>query len=72
MTRMASIEWDKFAAQAKLKWAKLTDDDLAAVEAKREELVARIKEAYEVTAEEAQQQVFEWLDAAFSSNEEEK
>lgn len=35
--------WKQFAGQAKQQWGKLTDDDLAVINGKREELAGRIQ-----------------------------
>jgi uncharacterized protein YjbJ (UPF0337 family) len=54
-------EWKQIASNIKSKWAKLTDDDLKAISAKKDELVGRIQERYGVLRDEAEKQVDEWL-----------
>lgn len=49
--------WKQFTGQAKQQWGKLTDDDLAVVDGKREELVGRVQERYGIAREEAEKQV---------------
>ena len=49
--------WKQFKGQAQKQWGKLTDDDLAVVDGKREELVGRIQQRYGVAREEAEKQV---------------
>lgn len=49
--------WKQFSGQAKQQWGKLTDDDLAVVNGKREELAGRIQERYGVAKDEAERQI---------------
>jgi uncharacterized protein YjbJ (UPF0337 family) len=39
-------DWKQFVGKVKEKWAKLTDDDLAAISGKREQLEGKIQERY--------------------------
>jgi uncharacterized protein YjbJ (UPF0337 family) len=55
-----SGNWKQFRGKAKEKWAKLTDDDLALAEGKRDQLLGRIQERYGVAKDEAEKQVKEW------------
>lgn len=52
--------WKQFAGKAKESWGKLTDDDIAVVDGKREQLLGRIQERYGVAKEEAEKQVKAW------------
>jgi uncharacterized protein YjbJ (UPF0337 family) len=45
----------------KSKWAKLTDDDLADISAKKDKLVGKIQERYGIMRDEAERQVDEWV-----------
>jgi uncharacterized protein YjbJ (UPF0337 family) len=54
-------EWKQMAANLKSKWAKLTDDDLTHIAAKKERLIGKIQERYGVVRGEAEKQVDEWL-----------
>jgi uncharacterized protein YjbJ (UPF0337 family) len=54
-------QWKQLSSQVKTQWAKLTDDDLKGVSAKKDELVGKIQERYGVMREEAQRQVDEWM-----------
>ncbi len=54
-------EWKQLSAQVKSKWAKLTDDDLKDVGAKKDALVGKLQERYGVLRDEAEKQVDEWL-----------
>lgn len=50
-------KWKQVSGQVKQQWGKLTDDDLAVVDGKREALVGRIQERYGYAKEEAEKQV---------------
>lgn len=53
-------KWKQFSGQAKQQWGKLTDDDLAVINGKREELVGKVQQRYGVAKEEAEKQVKEF------------
>jgi uncharacterized protein YjbJ (UPF0337 family) len=61
-------KWKQFKGQVKMKWGKLTDDDLDRVAGKRDELEGRIQERYGIEREEAKRQVDEFLTATSSSS----
>jgi uncharacterized protein YjbJ (UPF0337 family) len=48
-------------AHIKSKWAKLTDDDLRNLDAKKDDLVAKLQERYGILKDDAERQVDEWL-----------
>ena len=54
-------DWKQIKAHIKSKWAKLTDDDLQALEAKKDAIVGKIQERYGVKRDEAERQVDEWI-----------
>jgi uncharacterized protein YjbJ (UPF0337 family) len=54
-------EWKQLTSQVKTKWAKLTDDDLSMMGAKKDELVGKIQERYGLLRDEAEKQVDEWM-----------
>lgn len=54
-------EWKQMTANLKSKWAKLTDDDLTHIAAKKDRLIGKIQERYGVLRDEAEKQVDEWL-----------
>ncbi len=56
-------EWKQLGAQVKSKWAKLTDDDLKRISAKKDELVGVLQQRYGVLKDEAERQVDEWISA---------
>ncbi len=53
-------QWKQAKGAVKAKWAKLTDDDLLAIEGNQDRLVGRIQELYGITREAAEKQVKEW------------
>jgi uncharacterized protein YjbJ (UPF0337 family) len=56
-------QWKEFAGSARAHWSKLTDDDWHAMTGIRGHLIGRIQKRYEVTRDEAEQQVEQWSDA---------
>ena len=53
-------KWNQFKGSVKEKWARLTDDDLAIINGKRDVLIGKIQERYGITRERAEEQVNEW------------
>lgn len=54
-------EWKQLSSRIKAKWAKLTDDDLAAIGARKDAFVGKIQERYGILRDEAERQVDEWI-----------
>lgn len=54
-------QWKQLEAQVKSRWAKLTDDDLKNLSAKKDMLIGKIEERYGILKDEAERQVDEWL-----------
>jgi uncharacterized protein YjbJ (UPF0337 family) len=52
--------WKQLVGKAKVQWGKLTDDDLALIEGRQDQLVGRIQERYGIARDEAERQVKEW------------
>jgi len=52
--------WEQIKGEVKLRWGKLTDDDLAQIKGQRDKLVGKLQEAYGMTREEAERQVNNW------------
>jgi uncharacterized protein YjbJ (UPF0337 family) len=50
-------EWKQVKAQVKSKWAKLNDDDLKNLSAKKDDLVGKLQERYGILKDEAERQV---------------
>jgi uncharacterized protein YjbJ (UPF0337 family) len=55
-------QWKQMGADIKSRWAKLTDDDLQNLGAKKDMLVAKVQERYGILKEEAEHQVDEWIE----------
>lgn len=58
----SSIEsgWNDFKASAKQQWSKLSDDQIAGTNGKREQLSSRVQEAYALSKEDAERQISDW------------
>lgn len=54
--------WKQFKGQVKEGWGKLTDDDIAVINGKRDQLVGKIQERYGCAKDEADRQVKAWED----------
>ena len=48
-------------AKVKQKWAKLTDDDLTAINGQRQELEGRLQKRYGYAKDQARKDVDDWL-----------
>ena len=57
--------WTQLRGRIRMQWGKLTDDHLDVIEGRRDLLLGKLREAYGVTEEEADQQVKAWEDAEF-------
>ena len=53
--------WKEVTGKVKQKWAKLTDDDLTAINGRREELAGRLQERYGYAKDQARQDVDDWF-----------
>ncbi len=65
-------KWKQYSGQIKEKWGKLTDDDLTAINGRRDQLAGKIQERYGITKEAAEKQIDEytrtWKDADTTTN----
>ena len=52
--------WNQAKGKAKEKWGKITDDDLAEAEGRRDNLIGKVQEAYGIARDEAEKQVDEF------------
>jgi uncharacterized protein YjbJ (UPF0337 family) len=57
--------WNQTKGSVKEQWGKLTDDDLLAIEGRRDQLVGKIQVRYGITKEEAEAQVGTWEQRRF-------
>ena len=52
--------WKQVKGKVKEKWAKLTDDDLAYVNGKRDQLEGKIQERYGIARDQVRKEVDDW------------
>lgn len=52
--------WKQMTGSMKEQWGKLTDDDLTAIEGRRDQLIGQIQQKYGIAKEEAETQVKAW------------
>lgn len=54
--------WNQVKGAAKVKWGKLSDDDLLEIDGERDKLVGKLQEAYGIGKEEAEERIddFNW------------
>jgi uncharacterized protein YjbJ (UPF0337 family) len=53
-------KWKQLKGELKMKWAKLTDDDLNFIAGKKDQLVGKLQQRYGISKEEAQNHVENW------------
>lgn len=53
-------DWKQLKGNIKVRWGKLTDDQLDVINGKRDVLAGKIQEAYGISKEEAEKQLNEW------------
>lgn len=61
-------DWKQFKGTIKVRWGKLTDDQLDVIAGKRDVLAGKIQEAYGISKEEAEAQVNEWQERQKENN----
>lgn len=54
---IAKGNWNQFKGKVKEQWGMLTDDDLACIEGRRDQLIGRVQERYGIEKDEAERQV---------------
>jgi uncharacterized protein YjbJ (UPF0337 family) len=52
--------WKQVKGQVKGKWGKLTDDDLTAINGRRDQLEGKIQERYGVAKNQARKEIDDW------------
>ena len=55
--------WKQMKGKVKEKWAKLSDDDLALINGKREQLEGKIQERYGLARDQVRKDVDDWCKA---------
>lgn len=53
--------WKEFKGQVKQKWGDLTDDDMTAIEGRRDELEGRLQKRYGYAKDKAAREIDTWL-----------
>jgi uncharacterized protein YjbJ (UPF0337 family) len=53
-------KWNQMKGSVKQQWAKLTDDDLTAIDGHRDRLIGKLQERYGIAREEAEKQLNQW------------
>ena len=53
--------WKQFMGLAKEKWGQLTDDELAAIDGRRDQLEGKIQERYGIAQDQVRKDVDDWL-----------
>jgi uncharacterized protein YjbJ (UPF0337 family) len=54
--------WEQLKGKARIKWGKLTNDDIDQIKGQRQTLVGKLRERYGLAQERAEQDVDDWLD----------
>lgn len=62
-SNIISGNWKQMKGKVKEKWGKLTEDDLTAIEGKRDQLVGKIQERYGYAQERAQKEADEFCNS---------
>jgi uncharacterized protein YjbJ (UPF0337 family) len=56
-----SGQWKQVKGRAKVKWGKLTDDEIDVVEGKRDQLVGKVQQRYGIAKDQAEREVDDWM-----------
>jgi uncharacterized protein YjbJ (UPF0337 family) len=54
-------QWKQLKGKAKIKWGKLTDDEIDVAEGRRDELVGKIQQRYGIARDQAEREVDDWM-----------
>jgi uncharacterized protein YjbJ (UPF0337 family) len=55
--------WKQVKGQVKEKWGKLTDDDLTAINGRRDQLEGKIQERYGLAKDQARKEIDDWYES---------
>jgi len=55
-------QWSHYKLRAKMRWSRLSDNELAYINGKHYELSAKIQQAYGIRREDAELQIAHWAD----------
>jgi len=53
-------KWNQVKGSVKERWGRLTNDDLAVINGRRDLLIGKLQEKYGLTNEKAEEQIEEW------------
>ena len=53
--------WQQLKGEAKVKWGKLTNDDIDQIRGERDQLVGKLRERYGLERDRAEREVDDWL-----------
>ncbi|HXC42944.1 MAG TPA: CsbD family protein [Candidatus Dormibacteraeota bacterium] len=53
-------KWKELKGAAKVRWGRLTDDDLDVIAGQADQLIGRLQQRYGIAQDEAQKQVDDW------------
>jgi len=62
-------KWKQYKGSAKVRWGKLTDDDLDVIDGSRQQLIGKLQEYYGITKEAAEKQAEEFVDTLKAGHE---
>ena len=62
-------KWKQLKGSVKQQWGKLTDDDVASLTGKKDQLIGKLQERYGYTKDQAQKEADAWAAAANSDLE---
>jgi uncharacterized protein YjbJ (UPF0337 family) len=54
--------WEQLKGKARIKWGKLTNDDIDQIQGERQKLVGKLRERHGLATERAEQDVDDWLE----------
>jgi uncharacterized protein YjbJ (UPF0337 family) len=55
-------KWEQLKGRARVKWGKLTSDDVEQIKGEREKLVGKLRERYGLAQDRAESEVNDWLE----------
>ena len=61
-------DWKQFKGDIKVRWGKLTDDQLDVIAGKRDILAGKVQEVYGLSKDEAEKQLSEWQERQKEGN----
>lgn len=64
-TNKTKTNWKLLHANIKTQWERLTDEDLAIIDGKRDRFIGKVQEKYGVSREIAEKQIAEWCHVGF-------